>query len=190
MAKVTNIEPRKAETRPIATEVNAKSGAKVIVACKLPNGLELHLDKEIEEYEQSPSGPRLIKIWRRDPEAPVVRVHGNRPQWGKQLPCELAGGYALTPGVDKDFWEAWLKQNHKQDYVVNRLIFAMPSIDAAKGEAREHKTVLSGFEPLNPERRHVPGTDRTEPVDPRWPRQQATTIGSVSEVQDGDRDAA
>lgn len=40
-------------------------------------------------------------------------------------------GYALTEGVDKNFWDTWLEQNKDAAYVVGKLVFAMPNNDRA-----------------------------------------------------------
>jgi hypothetical protein len=69
----------------------------VTIACKLPNGLVLRLSAAGRR-----TGPRYV-------------VKGSE------------GGYALTEGIPKDFWERWLRQNKDAPCVVKKLVFALPA---------------------------------------------------------------
>jgi hypothetical protein len=73
----------------------------VTVACRLPNGLTLQLSQVGRRY-----GPRYKVLGTRDEPSP--------------------GGFALTRGVPRAFWEAWVEQNRGRDYVVHRHVFAYP----------------------------------------------------------------
>jgi hypothetical protein len=180
-------EPPSAQTAPVATTINPKSGAKVVVCCKLPNGMELTLDKKIQQQEATLNGFRTIDIWVKDDDKPKVRVHGNRARFGESPSWEIVAGYGMTPNVDKDFWDAWFEQNKGQDYVKNNIIFALPDLASAKDRAKQFRPQLSGFEPLNPATKitRLPdGSEGTTHVDPRWPRRLNLTAGKVGEVEE------
>lgn len=183
-------EPRKADTVPLATHVNAKSGSKVVVLCKLPMGFVLEIDRLMDVVEAGPMQQRVIQQWVKEPGG--VRLHGNRARFNEMPEWEIVGGYGITENVDEHFWEKWLAQNKDQAYVKNHLIMAFPDLASAKAAAREHKALLSGMEPLNTATRRVidkDGNERTTHVDPRWPKQVSMQGRTVSEVDTGDRAA-
>ena len=54
-------------------------------------------------------------------------ISGNSfPEGGAPRAERLEAGYALTYGVPKKLWEAWLADNKDMPAVVNGLIFAFP----------------------------------------------------------------
>jgi hypothetical protein len=105
----------------------------VTVACKLPNGLILELD-----------GVR-------------VELAGPAVAWG--VPPRDVGGYALTHGVDADFFVRWMSVYKDYTPVKRGLIFACAKPQDAEARAREMKDEKSGLEPLNPEN-PGPGLER------------------------------
>lgn len=132
----------------------ASAGAKVTVACKLGVGwFQLQLCEEQEVDEQTQTGVRRIKKWTRT--GKIVRVRGTAyprgtpPEGFPERPKMIAGA-ALTPGIDKDFWDRWVQQNRLNPVVVNAMIFADESESRVEGWAREHGGHLSGLEPINP----------------------------------------
>ena len=156
-----------------------KSAKTVTVMCKMPGGMRLQLCKEYPDSEPVLGGGRRdIKTWRKF--GPVYTVAGSAEPVGTPSSKLIVGGYAMTQNIPADFWEEWLKQNEDADYVVNRIIFAMPSRDAAEAKAeKEYAGVKSGLEPLDPSTK-VTKDGRTIPADPRFP----TSINpSLSDVQ-------
>lgn len=132
----------------------SSAGAKVTVACKLGVGwFQLQLCEEQEVDEQTQTGVRRIKKWTRT--GKIVRVRGTAyprgtpPEGFPERPKMIAGA-ALTPGIDKDFWDRWVQQNRLNPVVVNAMIFADESESRVEGWAREHGGHLSGLEPINP----------------------------------------
>lgn len=146
----------------------AKSGATVSVACKIPIGLRLQVTKP-QAMKISLGGGMFRDEDIQRPFGEPYMLHGWRTPPGETPKVPVVAGYAINHGVPKDLWDAWLKQNDTMEIVINRLVFAMPTPDAARGEAREHKNVLSGLEPLNMGRKMqtVRGKERSVPVDPR-----------------------
>jgi hypothetical protein len=140
---------------------------KVTVACKVPLGVILHVDEREERTIQTNSGNRVVSEYRRGSE----RVHiegpaypnGQVPDGFREKP-PVTGGFALTYGVDKDFWDRWWADNadprcsqetkeHKNGckctvIVKNRMIFAYEVPADTKAAASEAKDLQSGLEPL------------------------------------------
>jgi hypothetical protein len=143
------------ESEPAAPAVHSpepKSSATVTVGCKIPNGIVLQLCRPTKWIEETPSGsrdrvrydkfgPRVFVQGPAYPTGTVPDGYGDRPQ--------MAGGFALTTGIPKDFWDAWLEQNAESTFVVNGQVFAQPTLDRAQGTGKENAAVKSGFEPLS-----------------------------------------
>jgi hypothetical protein len=146
---------------------SSSAGAKVTVACKVELGVILHVDDLQERTVETQSGSRVIKEYRRGSE----RVHILGPAYPRGQPPEgfpekapTVGGFALTYGVEKDFWDNWWMDNadprcKPEDMehvngcrctmiVRNRLIFAYEAAADTKAAAVEAKDVRSGLEPL------------------------------------------
>lgn len=129
-------------------------GAKVTVACKLGvSWLDLQLSRVEQVEEQGLGTVRTVKEGRRF--GPVVRIRGTAyprgtPPEGFPPPPMIVGGAAMNPGIDKDFWNAWVKLNERNPLVMNGMLFAHENEAQVMGRAREEKANLSGLEPLNP----------------------------------------
>src|ERR1700753_4283519 len=95
----------------------------VTVACKHPNGLvlEVYDDARLDGVK----GPTSVK---------KIVVHGSRkPLSDAGLPTgdwEIVGGYGLTPGVPKDFWDLFVKQHKGFEPLVSGALRATPMQDA------------------------------------------------------------
>lgn len=138
----------------------------VTVACKLPNGFILHVD-EMETYHEQVlgGGVRESKRANRSTKVPAVTLNGCAFKHGQIEPPAfiISGGYALTDGVPADLWNEWLKQNADSDLVRNKIIMAHAKGDSAAAMAKEHKTVLSGLEPITPNTdRRIPKSIKTD----------------------------
>ncbi|GBU18032.1 MULTISPECIES: hypothetical protein [Methylobacterium] len=124
----------------------------VTVACKLPHGLVLQEQTMVKRSEPVMGGGyREYEIAVRTGRA--ITVAGSARPVNPSEEVEFAphaGGYGLTPGVDRDFFDRWLAQNRELDAVKKGFIFAASSDDRARGMAREGKAGLCGMEPVNP----------------------------------------
>lgn len=153
----------------------ATAGAKMIVACKIAVPyFDLQLCEMQEVQENTQTGPRTIKQWARVGD--IVRIRGTAyprgtPPEGFPAKPQMVNGYALTHGVPKDFWDAWIKQHAKAPYVISGMITAHESLDHVRGHAKERVGQMSGLEPLKPDR------------DPRVPR---STNASISPIETED----
>ena len=155
----------------------ATAGAKVTVASKLPMALELQLcDKrttQVRNGNNSWNEEVFVKSGK------IVTINGTaypagQPPEGMPDRPSMIAGAALTPGVDKAFWDAWLAQNKDTPMVKNGMVFAHEKIDAVKGKARDAKNVLSGLDPINPK------------GDRRMPRKLKGKVGSITVGEDED----
>lgn len=108
-------------------------GATVTVACKLPHGLHIQLRKT----EKTRDGEISTGI------GEVVTIKGANAH-------DAIAGHGITPGVDKDFFEAWLKQEAAQPFVKNKLVFAQERENSAVAQAKEQARNVTGFEGLDP----------------------------------------
>lgn len=133
----------------------------VTVACKLPHGLFLDLvDPGVFKDVDPKVGVMARPV---DPDN-RVRINGAARPVGVPLPedaAQVVGGYALTPGVPKAFWDKWLAQNKDAPYVKQNLIFAAERAGSVVGEAKEKREIRSGLEGLNPDK-PAPGITRDD----------------------------
>jgi hypothetical protein len=142
----------------------------VTVACKIPSGVVLQLCKKTTYFEETMTGARERQRWDKGGRTVTVRgpayPNGVVPANFPEKP-QIVGGYALTPGIDADFFDDWLEQNKLNPIVENHMIFAFDRHDDAVAASKEHRALLSGLEPL------VPGND------PRIPRPTTTSITPI-----------
>lgn len=145
----------------------------VTVACNLPTGHILELCKQEKTLEPvMGGGTREVEIWTRTGQ--TVTIHGPALAIGAQPKCLVIGGYALTPNVDAQFWNEWLKQNARNPVVMNGCVKAFASTNRAEGWAKEHAAQKSGLEPL------IPGVDaKGAPIDQRVPRSTRRGITNI-----------
>lgn len=123
----------------------------VTVACKLPHGLILRLFEMVDHDEAQPGGGyKTIK--RARPRGEEIRIKGYQEPNRNVPPPAMDGSYALTHGVDKDFFDEWMKQNADHPAVKNKLIFASEKTENVRAQVRENEGRRSGFEPIDPDK--------------------------------------
>jgi hypothetical protein len=98
-----------------------RSAKTVSIACKLPQGLHIHLDG------------------RREP----IKLHG------QNSPFNIAG-HGITQGVSVDDWAAIQAQYKESPWLKNGFVFANGDGDDLAEEADDRKDVQTGFEPIDP----------------------------------------
>lgn len=145
------------------------SDDKVMVGCKMPSGIVLHLTDDVK----GPNG----KARKRVREGSSVTLNGFAVKFGQQARHPIRGGFGLTL-VPADFWEEWLKQN-KATFppYVNGLVFAHKDEASAQLEAASRaRDVRSGLEAL-PQK---PGDDPRVPkaLSPEDDQQERRASGS------------
>ena len=130
----------------------ATTGETVTVALKYPVGVYIQAEEMVDQFEQTSSGGRMVKVARRV--GPRVLINGNA--YLNHVPAntrdqlDVNGGYALTHGVPKDVWLKWLAANRNSDLVRNGLIEAFTSHPDAQREAISRADLESGYEPIDP----------------------------------------
>lgn len=158
-------EPRKPQQA--STKVG-RAGVKVTVACKIPNGLVLRLHDWHEEEEPVFGGGTKVKKMAR-PNGLQIVLNGSAVPFGVIPSYPIIGGYALTHNVDAELWDEWCRQNAKADVLTKKQIFAYEKPDDAAAAAKDHESVRSGLEPINPGTIKKPD-GREMAADPRMPR--------------------
>lgn len=139
----------------------------VAVACKLPHGLQLRLQKKGTRPEPVMGGGVRDAITY-EAYGPTVTLNGVATEFGKSNKAIVMNGYAITM-VDKDFWDAWFKQNDGLlDVLTNKLVFAHEKKDSVEGMTKDHRSARSGLEPMDMTMGMVGG--RMTALDPRIPR--------------------
>lgn len=143
-------------SEPAATTARSRPADTITVASKMPNGLVLRLFR-MEEFAEPVMGGGQRQSQRAIQTGDEYTLNGTafsieRALRGDLPRHQIAGGFALTPGIPRDFWEQWLKQNEKSDMVRNGLIFAQASEQRARDAALEKEGLRSGLEPLDPDR--------------------------------------
>jgi hypothetical protein len=116
----------------------------VTVACKLPNGIHLDVFDQFEYEENTIMGTRKSKRAVRSGRVTIAGIKRRTDD------SRLVMGFALTPNVPRDHWEAWLAANKDTPLVVNGLIFAHRQHSSVQDMAKEREANRSGLEPLDP----------------------------------------
>jgi hypothetical protein len=140
------------------------------VCSKLPFALELQLSVATKVRMRYKQEAWDEEVFAKD--GPIVVIQGTNypigaPPEGVVWPDrpQMAAGYALTFGVDADFFEQWLEQNKLTDMVRNKMVFAQEKVEDAKAEAVENKSRDSGFGPLRPDNdKRMPKKVRVNPM--------------------------
>lgn len=163
------------------TQAQPKSAKTVTVACKLPNGIVLHVDEMVESQEPvMGGGTRTTKVARRLEQ--TFYVKGNAVPVDMRAKHQITDqGYALTPGVDADFFAKWMEQHKNSQMVKNKLIFSAAGRDEAEGKSVENAKARSGLEPLDPSFT-VGANGRIVPADPRYPKSLNPNLTEVHQA--------
>lgn len=147
------------------------TGDTVTVGCKMPNGFILQNFELVDVWEAGPSGGTTVKRARRVPGEYILKgfaVDFTKISKGVMPLHQISGGYGLTPGVPRDFWDKWLEDHKRDPIVTNQLIFAASTQERAFDKAREQGEIKSKLEPLDPDnlpvdvRRIKPGDDTND----------------------------
>lgn len=147
--------------------------ATVTVYLKYPSGINLRMHDFHNESELMMGGmSRDVRVARFNGRSFVL--NGTAAPFGQARRdangefVRMVAGYAITEGVPKDMWDQWLEQNKDHNLVRNKLIYAHEKTGEGDAWAKDHKTTLSGLEPLV--QTLADGAGRITQHDPRAPR--------------------
>lgn len=113
---------------------------KIVVGCKLPNGIVLEL----------PGKPR---VYIKGSAVEIGLPSERRTVQDLRTPAILApGGFALTCDVDADFWKAWSTAYADMEVLKKGLLFAMPKQQDAAAHAKDMAKERTGLEPIDPDK--------------------------------------
>jgi hypothetical protein len=119
------------------------------VACKIPIGYILQVfEPEEVSVPIMGGGRKQITVYRAGSWSHTL--HGPARKLGQDVPYPIQHGVALTHGVDADMFALWLDQHKHDDVVTKRLIFGQPKANDTVAQAHEHRSELSGAEPVDP----------------------------------------
>lgn len=79
----------------------------------------------------------------------ILRHQGKSVTLAGAGASRIIGGYGLTEGVDKEFFDAWCAANADSALLSGELVFAQDKAGAAAAQAKEQEDVKSGFEALD-----------------------------------------
>ena len=120
----------------------------VTIACKLPHGLMLRIFKMHDTNEAvMGGGSRAVKVAHAIEKTVTIAGFSHPQNAAPKGP--MVEGFALTPNVDKEFWDIWIAQNAESDMVKNGLIFAHVKPADTNAESRDKKDLRSGLERLD-----------------------------------------
>lgn len=117
----------------------------VWVICKLPHGLIIDLEKQVEAEATDASGKRPM-VWRTTGETLTLRGANSSTVIGRN---GRILGYGMTE-VDSGFWENWIATHKDFPAVKNGMIATQATRERAMSAAMENKALLTGFEQIEP----------------------------------------
>lgn len=121
----------------------------VTVGCKLPAGMHLTLWK-MEKGSEAVMGGGVREIERAVP-AGRITIRGSARKVNEMASLsEIAFGYGITPNVDADSWNEWVKHNKSGDAFTKGFVFAHAKQADVVAQARDGEKLRSGLEPIDP----------------------------------------
>lgn len=112
----------------------------IAVGCKLPHGIHLDIRKLGEQTER------------------VTLKGTNSLQSGIVQRISMIGGFAVTEGVPKEFFDKWMADNANHPAVKNGLIFHHKQLASVVDMGKEREgDVRSGLDPIDPKNTGVNG---------------------------------
>lgn len=121
----------------------------VSVGCKLPGGLQIQLFN-MEKRTELVMGGGVREVDIATPASARVKLNGFARYLGADSEHAIISGTGITHGVDADFFAEWLKRNKDMDVVKKGLVFAQAKAGEVEAQARDHKSLKSGLEAIDP----------------------------------------
>lgn len=131
--------------------------SKVLVACKLPNGLICRIHR-MEDISEPVMGGGFKTIKKAVFTGRQFELAGPAVPFGVMPENPAVHGYALTP-VEKEDWDEWVAQNPDSDVLLKGHVFAHEKRENVMAQAKEQRKdgVATGLEPLDPKNLRAAG---------------------------------
>lgn len=126
------------------------SNETVSVASKLSFPLKLQLFRKVKRTIQAHGGTSVEEIFepilstKSKPSSFVIRGNAYNKYMGDNGK-QIIGGYAITPGIPKDFWDEWYAQQESHDAIQNQMIFAHKETASVAAQAKENEKLSGGI---------------------------------------------
>jgi hypothetical protein len=151
------------ETLSIKKTNQSGSGSTVTVASKLPMPMILALHTRVRKTEPiAGGGIREFDAYEKRFDAPEFIVAGNSHPQNQGPKAQIVGGFALTSGIPKDFWDEWCEQNKGHVALKNSMLFAHSEIASVTSKATDLQNERSGMERINPDNTKQYGVEKAE----------------------------
>ena len=125
------------------------TAATVTVACNLPHGIRLQLQrKEVQKVMGFGGQMGAVDVYRHFGKTVVLNGNAVAAKEAPKNPIEC--GYALTFGVDAEFMAQWLEQNAELEAVRNKCIMIHHKTSELSAIVKENEGRKTGLEPMNP----------------------------------------
>lgn len=130
----------------------SSAGAKVAVACKIGVAyIDLQIFRPVTKMQDTQTGPREVREFVRQQQ--IVRVRGTAYPRGT-VPTgyparpEMWNGFAITFGIDKEFWELYEEQNRNSPFIKNGLLIADEDQNRLRARTLDGRDVRSSIDPV------------------------------------------
>ena len=121
----------------------------VSIACKLPHGLIMQLQRQNEVRDPTMASPdRTVKVWQKVGDQITIRGFAKRVD--QPSDTLVIGGFAITSNVDAAFAKEWFAQNKEHPSVKGGFIYIHGEQKNVEGYAKAHADLESGLEATNP----------------------------------------
>lgn len=138
------------------------SNETVTVCSKLPMQYILQLHDPVERTIQAHGGTmrETIHLPRRSTKEKPTRftIEGCSFAQNKGAHQQISGGFAITHGIPKDFWEEWLSQYKDMELVQEGFIFAHKETSSVTQHTKDMSEKPSGFERIDPAKTYNTGS--------------------------------
>jgi hypothetical protein len=144
----------------------------VTVCSKLPMSLNCQLQTESVVTMRNGPNTWTEPCWKYTGVAYTIRganVPAGQPPARYRFPRLVADNSAALTRIPRDHALAWFEQQKDADFIKNKLVFIVGHKDEA-GEAKELKSIRSGFDPLTPIAHDSNGNQISG--DSRWPKRR------------------
>lgn len=145
----------------------------MFVACKHPNGLKLDLHDQDGKITDS-----------------VTLFGGRLPVDDNGIPTQIravVGGYGFTE-VKDEFWNEWSRTYKDFEPLKRGMIFACGTLREAKHEAAVREGIVTGLEPVDPDKKTADGVEAATEDDGKTPRHTKNTRRNKAAAEDADEE--